>query len=1508
MASRHRRARVRAANSIPFARSQSSIRTRKRPGAFTSNRPWRAVLIVLACLSSHANAKTWYYDFVAYEPIKFYESLSEACTTYVASLNSIAVPGWFNQLISFGVVDSTKRGYCEVLKTEPLVPQHMTSLTFDGIDCNEPNTSPRDEGYPFRPRCRCNAGYRPNPLNERMCLENSPPELPLDRTCPAQPDGVLSGNPILPATAEKYRSETDWADSGPAALSLERTYRSNWASYIARPAAGLGAAWTHNHGAQLTASPLLSPTTAAITMPDGSRRTFARPAGTSIWIANDNADSLEQGAGDTWTYRRADDNTTWVFDSAGKLQAKSERNGWTTSYSYDGAGLLSAVTSPFGRTLSFAYNSAGQLDAVTTPDARVLRYQYDSAARLSSVAYPDGKTRTFLYENAGFAQALTGIVDENGSRWATFTYDATGRAISTELAGSVERYQVSYPYKGAAAVTNPLGTINRYEYGTTSGKLAVTWSQWPSGIGHRDANRRVQDANGLITSETDFKGVKTDTTWDVARRLPLSVTRAAGTPEAQTVTTQWHSTFSLPVLVTESGRTTTYTYDDKGNVLSQAITDSASSPNTTRTWNWTWNAQGLAATETAPNGAVTTFEYDARGNLTKTTNALGHPFRYFYDRSGRLAATTPPSNVVTSYTWDSRDRLLSKSFAGRQTYTATGLPQTRSLPGGLSFDYTYDAAHRLTGWSNNRGESGTFTLDAMGNRVGEQITDSTGAVAWTSTRTINSLNRLAAKTDGPNQTDTFGYDFNGELIAETNGLNQSTRYGLDPLRRVKDITNAANASASLAYNALDAVTRASDFKGVATAYARDAQGNATSESSADIGSKSTQYDALGLPSSVTDAMGQATAVQRDVLGRPTLLSFADGKTTTLGYDATPNDIGYLSSITDRSGTTEYSRDRLGRVIAKRQSLASGLVQQVGYTYKYNGSNVLASLSYPGGSVLGYQYDATGRLVQLDWNGSPLVTGIAWNPMGQPTAWNWAFVPGLAASRSYDTAGRMTATEFASYVYDAAGRITSLTQNLFQPGDSDPTHSSIASANTTWNVSYDAVGRITGFNAVGSQTSFGYDANGNRNASTKTLNGQTTSRSYTVNGGSNRLEGFGQTTGGTSTHVAYAYNANGDLTSDGLRTYSYNAEGRLSAVTTGATDTSPTTRYAHNALGQRVFKTEPLYPPAEGDESDPGFFQGLLNFFTKLWGPSTSDAEKLGYAFMYDEDGTLISETGMGGANSAGSTQYIYLPTANGPMPIAAVINGQIYAVHSDHLNTPRRLTHSTGQAVWQWAYSAFGDAKPTTAHNRFADLDVTPNPGATSFAEFVFNLRWPGQYHDKESGLFDNRFRSLDPRTGRYTQFDLIGLGGGWNGFTYVSGDPLSRTDPTGLLEIPDPNGVVPGGPWTPNSANNPGSFNGPKPPNGGGRSQCQFVPPEGEGGPPGSKGYWKTRQPGEGWGQRYDANGKPVTPEQAHPGNPQGRPSTPLGVPSYIPVYPWLCPLCNIVLPTPSLQPGGPS
>jgi YD repeat-containing protein len=374
-----------------------------------------------------------------------------------------------------------------------------------------------------------------------------PTTIPLHRTAAI---GLSVGNPILPATAEKFQSESDFNDPGAAPLSFGRFYRSTWGADATRPAGTLGAAWTHTHSASLHATPGTHPTAVSITSAEGYVRTFAQPAGASFWSATNSADSLTWTP-TAWIYRRADDDSTSQFDAAGKLLTHTARNGRITRYTYDAAGQLITVTNAFGRTLALAYNSAGLLSTLTTPDGRSIGYAYDAAARLAQVSYPDGKTRGYLYENAAFPKALTGIVDEGGMRLSAYAYDAQGRAISSERAGGVDRYQVSYPAASTATITDPLGVSRTYTYSTTLGKLAVTGSSLPSATGEADAASRVQDANGLIARETDFKGVSSSTTWDAARRLPLSVVHAAGTAAQKSTTTEWHPSFSLPLLVTQ---------------------------------------------------------------------------------------------------------------------------------------------------------------------------------------------------------------------------------------------------------------------------------------------------------------------------------------------------------------------------------------------------------------------------------------------------------------------------------------------------------------------------------------------------------------------------------------------------------------------------------------------------------------------------------------------------------------------------------------------------------------------------------------------------------------------------------------------------------------------------------------------------------------------------------------------------------------------------------------------
>ena len=238
--------------------------------------------------------------------------------------------------------------------------------------------------------------------------------------------------------------------------------------------------------------------------------------------------------------------------------------------------------------------------------------------------------------------------------------------------------------------------------------------------------------------------------------------------------------------------------------------------------------------------------------------------------------------------------------------------------------------------------------------------------------------------------------------------------------------------------------------------------------------------------------------------------------------------------------------------------------------------------------------------------------------------------------------------------------------------------------------------------------------------------------------------------------------------------------------------------AHNSQAQRVFKTAPLYAVTNPDPTaTPSVLATFTAFFESLWSPTTATTQKAGMSYVYDEDGTLIADTLTGGASTTWgqSAKYIYLPTASGPMPVAAIYGTKHYAIQSDHLNTPRRLIQSDGQVAWQWAYSAFGDEQPTVASNRFANTALNQSFGTTTVPAVTFNLRYPGQYYDQESNLYYNYHRSYSATIGRYTQTDPIGLDGGWNRFGYVGQNPLGFTDPLGLASIARPGeGMLLGG------------------------------------------------------------------------------------------------------------------
>jgi RHS repeat-associated protein len=115
----------------------------------------------------------------------------------------------------------------------------------------------------------------------------------------------------------------------------------------------------------------------------------------------------------------------------------------------------------------------------------------------------------------------------------------------------------------------------------------------------------------------------------------------------------------------------------------------------------------------------------------------------------------------------------------------------------------------------------------------------------------------------------------------------------------------------------------------------------------------------------------------------------------------------------------------------------------------------------------------------------------------------------------------------------------------------------------------------------------------------------------------------------------------------------------------------------------------------------------------------------------------------------------------------------VYYIHTDQLNTPRAITNASQTVVWNWDdVDAYGNNP------------ANQNPSGTG-TNFTFNLRFPGQYYDKETNLNYNYYRDFDPTTGRYVESDPVGLNGGLNTYAYAFGAPLTFRDPDGRWFLP---------------------------------------------------------------------------------------------------------------------------
>jgi RHS repeat-associated protein len=330
-------------------------------------------------------------------------------------------------------------------------------------------------------------------------------------------------------------------------------------------------------------------------------------------------------------------------------------------------------------------------------------------------------------------------------------------------------------------------------------------------------------------------------------------------------------------------------------------------------------------------------------------------------------------------------------------------------------------------------------------------------------------------------------------------------------------------------------------------------------------------------------MGRKSRFTYDLLNQVTQITDALGGLTQFGYDA----IGNLLSVTDaRSNVTAYVYSNMDRVTSRTDPLTRA--ETYGYdnngnrtssvdrksqatTSTYDGLDRRTLITYADSSTTSYTYDAGNRITQI-------VDSI-----------------GGTIAFTYDGLDRLltetTSLGTVTYTYDAAGRRVTMSvpgQNQITYGyDNADQLTSITQNTSVVSFTYDSAGRRMSHTLPnGIVTEYGYDAASRLTGLTYKLGGTTLGNlSYTYNAAEQRIAAGGTwaRSGQPTAVLSATYNAanhqvtfgmqtptydlNGNLTSDGTNTYTWNARNRLAAIN-GPT---PAT-FLYDGLGRRKQKT------------------------------------------------------------------------------------------------------------------------------------------------------------------------------------------------------------------------------------------------------------------------------------------------------------------------------------------------
>lgn len=458
------------------------------------------------------------------------------------------------------------------------------------------------------------------------------------------------------------------------------------------------------------------------------------------------------------------------------------------------------------------------------------------------------------------------------------------------------------------------------------------------------------------------------------------------------------------------------------------------------------------------------------------------------------------------------------------SYNAAGQLLTATDPLGRKTQYQYNVTANLSKIVNpNNADAVTYTYDAYA-RVAT-MTDSEG---WTATYSYDAADRITKKLYPDGTSEDYTYN-KLDLVSYRDRIGRIWRYSYDANRNMTASTDPSGKQTLYTYSGEGRMLSMTDPSNNVTSWTYDVQGRAIAKKYADNSTVAYSYESTtSRLKSQTDALGQIKQNGYALDNRLSSITYLNA------INQTPN-VGYaydlyfprLASMTDGTGTTQYSYGAIGEVGALLLEKESGPRPESDIDYAYDELGRLVSRTVEGSTAEAYSYDSLGRTIS---HGSALgdFTMSYLGQTGQITQraltgttlqTNWSYLNNLGDRRLQEIANTgLTSGKYSTFNY--ATNAEDMVIGTTESSDS----ATVYPTAMTQAASYNNVNQLT------------------------TLSGQ-----------------------------SRTYDAVGNLTADGTRTYSWDAENRLVAIGYPGQAGKATT-FSYDGLSRR---TEIANTPAGG---------------------------------------------------------------------------------------------------------------------------------------------------------------------------------------------------------------------------------------------------------------------------------------------------------------------------------------